>query len=192
VLGCGATPNEPAPAQAARAVGYADIADVVYRQGATDEGLLTLLNAPERRDAAGSPAITAPPDHAVLSQKTAFIYEVGPSARREPKRRSRLSTFGSEVVDALTWEREAFAHGAPMNGDAFFVSFEAADRSHPLRVFTQDSFYAPTPPEWQTLVSAGGTLTLSVTHAIFDQGRLTEDGGPFVGEPLVVSVTAAP
>jgi hypothetical protein len=158
-----------------------DIADVIYRPGATDEGILTLLNADLVSEPSSEPVVTAPAEAAHLTSLTTFEYRSGATAfRRGPRRRARAWS----LADCFVLERSAFAHGAPMNGDAFFVAFSSSRTPKLLRVFTQDKSYVPTDDEWQRLSGAGETIMLTVTRAIFEQGRITSDGGPFVGKPL--------
>jgi hypothetical protein len=166
-------------------VDRSDIADVIYRPGATDEGILTLLNARPVSDVAAAPVVTAPAPSARLTTPTTFEYRSGTaSLLRAPSRRAwRLS-------DWFVLERSAFAHGAPMNGDAFFVAFATSREPKLLRVFTQERTYVPTDDEWQLLAGAGETISLTVTRGTFEQGRLTADGGPFVGQALHFSVGA--
>jgi hypothetical protein len=71
-----------------------------------------------------------------------------------------------------------------MNGDAFFLVFATRDDPTLLRVFTRDTLYAPSVPAWESLADAPGTVTLSVTRATFEEGRLAADGGPFVSQPV--------
>lgn len=179
----GPEPSSPA----ATLVDRADIADIVYRPGATDEGVLTLLNARPVSEPSAEPVVTAPAEAANLTTLTSFEYRAGTTAlRRERARRARAWSLG----DFFALERSAFAHGAPMNGDAFLLAFSTSRAPKLLRVFTQDKSYAPTDDEWQRLATAGETITLTVTRGIFEQGRLTADGGPFVGKPLHFSASA--
>src|SRR6185295_6993731 len=94
------------------------------------------------------------------------------------------------VENWLTLEGTAYAHGAAMNGDAFLLVFSTKSRGKLLRVFTQARAYAPTVAEWQRLVDAHEVVTLTVTRATFEEGRLTADGGPFVGKPLQFSIVS--
>jgi len=162
-----------------------DISDVIYRPGTTDEGILTLLDAHPVSEPASEPVVTTPAEGTHLTELTTFEYRASATALRRV-RAPRAHAWS--LPDFLTLERTAFAHGAPMNGDAFFVVFSTSRAPKLLRVFTQDKSYVPTDDEWQRLASAGETITLTLTRAIFEQGRLTSDGGPFVGKPLHFSV----
>lgn len=176
-------PRDSVPAPAPAGVSRADIVDVIYEQGTNDEGVLTLLGAPVVGDPSAEPVVTAPLEHAALSTPETFTYHVGASARHV---RPRPSHHGWPAW--LTLEHSAFAHGIPMNGDAFLLVFSTPGDSKVLRVFTQDRSYVPSTDEWQRLSGESGPFTLTITHAIFEQGRLTEDGGPFVGQALHFSV----
>lgn len=181
---CSSDTSEPA-ASGATLVDRADIADVIYRTGATDEGLLTLLNARPVSEPSAEPVVTAPAEAAHLTTLTSFEYRAGATALRRVRRARAWS-----LADFFALERSAFAHGAPMNGDAFLLAFSTRRAPKLLRVFTQDKSYAPTDDEWQRLAAAGETITLTLTRASFEQGRLTADGGPFIGKPLHFSASA--
>ena len=181
---CSSNAAEPETADTT-VVERSDIADVIYRTGATDEGILTLLNARRVSEPSAEPVVTTPAEAAHLTSPTTFEYRAGATAlRRAPARRARSWS----LVDFFALERSALAHGAPMNGDAFFVAFSSSRTPKLLRVFTQDKSYVPTDDEWQRLAGAGETITLTLTRAIFEQGRITSDGGPFVGKPLRFTV----
>lgn len=182
-----AAPSGDTPAPAATAVTRADIVDVIYESGTTDEGVLTLLGAPTLSEPTAAAVVIAPADQSALSGPVTFSYRLGASAARE-RGRSRERRFA--WPEWLTLERSAYAHGAPMNGDAFLLVFSSATEPKLLRVFTQERTYEPTAGEWQRLTQASGSVSLAVTHAIFEQGRLTQDGGPFAGTPVHFTVVA--
>jgi hypothetical protein len=173
--------SDATPASAPSSVSRAEIVDVIYEQGTNDEGVLTLLGAPAVSESSAEPVVTEPLDQAVLSAPETFAYRVGASARRE---RERRGPERRALPDWLTLERSAFAHGTPMNGDAFLLVFSTPSDPKVLRVFTQARSYVPSADEWRRLVEQSGFVTLTITHAIFEQGRLTEDGGPFVGQSV--------
>ncbi len=177
---------EPQPETAAPAtIGYDDIVDVIYRPGATDEGVLTLLNARTVKLASSEPVVTVPADASQLTTPATFTYLVGATALRALRPRAE---HARALPAWLVLERSAFAHGAPMNGDAFFLVFSTSHEPKLLRVFTQDKTYVPTDDEWQRLAAAGAPITLTLTRGIYEQGRLTSDGGPFVGKPVHFTV----
>lgn len=173
--------THPGPSNAA------DVADVIYEPGTTDEGVLTLLDALPVSDPRNEPVVIAPSDQATLAERTVFTLAVGPSASRGHARpAARIRWIG----DFLTLEGVAHAHGASMNGDAFLLVFSTKTHGKLLRVFTQERAYAPTVSEWQRLADAHEVVTLTVTRATFEAGRLTEDGGPFVGKPLRFTIAS--
>lgn len=167
-----------------------DIADVVYLGAATDEGVALLLSASTKPSPA--PSFTAPEPGTVLEAATAFSYRAGETARLElsPARRatSQARRFTNELAQLLGQERAAFAHGAPMNGPGYLLTFASADNPKVLRVFTDQASYVPSDTEWQTLVDAADDLTVTVRLAIFDEGRLAAGGGPFESAPLSFSI----
>ena len=76
-----------------------------------------------------------------------------------------------------------------MNGEGFLLAFSTADNPKLLRVFTQEEKYITTEDEWWTLATATSEVTLLVTRGVYDEGRLTADGGPFVGAPLYLAIS---
>jgi hypothetical protein len=163
-----------------------DISNVVYGTGTNDEGLLLLLDSPVVDSAVAEPVISDPPDQAVLRERSVFSYRArATSERARPARASTgRSVWRTWLDDLLVLERSAHAHGTPMNGDAYFLVFATRDDPALLRVFTRDTLYAPPVPAWESLADAQGTVTLSVTRATFEEGRLAADGGPFVSQPV--------
>ena len=187
LLGCGSSPEQGSAPSARTAVTAADIADVIYRPGTSDEGLLTLLNARTEDDARDAPAVTAPANHAVVNGPTEVVFSVGaPLTRRAPPIERAPVRFDPWSL----LEGTAHAHGPIMNGEAFFLAFESAGGKPLLRVFLQDRSYVPSGSEWRLLTGFTGPASIRLTRAVFEQGRLTEDGGPFAAPP--VEVTLAP
>src|SRR6188768_1731698 len=122
LLGCGSTPEQAPATNARTVVTAADIADVIYRPGTSDEGLLTLLNAPMEDDAHAAPTVAAPANHAVVSGPTEVVFSVGaPLTRRAPPSERAAFRFDPWSL----FEGTAYAHGPIMNGEAFFLAFES-------------------------------------------------------------------
>lgn len=71
-----------------------------------------------------------------------------------------------------------------MNGPAFLLTFSTPSNSKILRVFTQETSYSPADAEWQRLLATGSEIKLTVTLAIFDEGLIVPQGGPFVSAPV--------
>ncbi|HEY3494421.1 MAG TPA: hypothetical protein VGK73_07040 [Polyangiaceae bacterium] len=161
-----------------------DIEDVVYLGDTNDEGLEVLLG--EALKAGPAPVVTAPEEAAVLEAKTTFTYEKGTTARLERVRtnaRGRSFSF----ADLFAAERVAHAHGEPMNGDAYLLTFASAGDPELLRVFTDETSYEPEDDAWSLLAEAG-ELTLTVRMGTFEEGRLTSGGGPVESAPLHFSI----
>ncbi len=179
--------TEPAP-HAAHS--QHDISDVVYGTGTNDEGLLVLLDAPVVGSVADGPVILEPPDQAALKERTVFSFRAQATAARSPVPRAnaRRSRFFSWLEDQLVLERSAHAHGDPMNGDAYLLTFSTHSQPRLLRVFTRETLFAPTVEQWQTLAAGSDPITLSLTRASFEEGRLAEGGGPFVSKPVHFSI----
>lgn len=159
-----------------------------YGPGATDEGLLTLLDARPVDSALDVPIVTAPADRSALSAPITFDFR--PSAAAMRSRRPGVAQRRPiiDLSDLFTLERTAFAHGAPMNGEAFLLVFSTSREPHWLRVFLQGRSYVPSDAEWGRLAGAHESLSLTVTRAVFEEGRLTPDGGPFVGQPIQFTI----
>jgi hypothetical protein len=164
-----------------------DLGDVLYEPGTNDEGLLVLLDAAPVNDAAREPMLTSPLDGAVLAQHVLVSFDAGAASlfRRRPSPR-KAPNF---MLDLLTLERTAHAHGAPMNGDAYLIAFSADDGRALLRVFTHDTSFAVSGTPWQKLTATTRPVTLQVTRGTFEEGRLTADGGPYVSQPVYFTVT---
>jgi hypothetical protein len=167
-----------------------DLEGVVYVGGANDEGLRLLLDT--RVKASPVPVFTAPEAGTTLEAPTTFSYHAGEGAELEllprgaPSRSSR--SFARELTQLIGRERSACAHGAPMNGPGYLLTFASADDPKVLRVFTDQATYLPDEAEWQVLVAAADELTVSVRLAVFDEGRLGSGGGPFESAPLAFSI----
>lgn len=160
-----------------------DVSDAVYVGEANDEGLVALLAAKPVEKPSSTPVITAPMEGEQLRGPAEFSYRIGAMSLLRPRqRRSRFAT--RPLRDLFGGERVAHAHGAAMNGPAFLLTFSTADNDKLLRVFTQETSYVPPDTEWQRLVAAGTEVTLTVTVAIFDEGLIVRDGGPFVSAPV--------
>ncbi len=80
--------------------------------------------------------------------------------------------------------REAHAHGAPVNGRAYLLTFMTASNAKLLRVFTTELQYLPDTAAWETLSGSVDAVGVTITNAIFEQNRVAQGGGPFVGPAL--------
>lgn len=131
---------------------------VIYEGGASDEALLELLAATPVEDATQAAAFTAPAEGTALDPAT---------------------------VPTFTWEVGAVPrHGDPVNGRAYLLVFATASDAELLRVFTTELSYTPDANAWSTVTGAGAAVTVTITSAIFEQNRVTQGGGPWVGPPL--------
>jgi hypothetical protein len=160
-----------------------DLTGVVYLGATNDEGLEVLLGT--RLSAASVPRITAPADGATLEETGTFTFEPGATARFE---RSKPARFGFAIGELFGPERLAHAHGDPMNGEAYLLTFSTPADPHLLRVFTDLRIYEPDEAAWDTLAAAGA-VTLSVRMGVFEEGRLSNGAGPFESAPLHFSIS---
>jgi hypothetical protein len=161
---------------------------VSYGPGATDEGLLTLLGARPVASTLDMPIVTAPVDRAALSAPITFAFRPSAAALHRRPSRSEVRRPAFELGDLFVLERSAYAHGAPMNGEAFLLVFSTELEPRWLRVFLQGRSFTPSDAEWARLAGAHEPLSLVVTRAVFEEGRLTADGGPFVGPAIEFTI----
>lgn len=157
-----------------------DLSDVVFAGGANDEALGELLAA---KAVAGSGAVLdLPAEGTQLSAKTAptFTWHTEDQARVGPGLR--------RWVDRWFGIAPAYAHGDAVNGLAYFLVVSTPDQPKLLRVFTTQTSYQPGPAAWAKLAAASGPLTAVVATARFDTGKITSDGGPFLGKPAHFTV----
>jgi hypothetical protein len=186
----GACSSDADPSNGPEGPNDIDWEGVVYVGGANDEGLRLLLDAPLK--ASPVPLFTSPEAGTTLEAPTTFSYHAGEEAELKLLPRGATpqssSSFARELAQLVGRERRAFAHGAPMNGPGYLLTFASVDDPKVLRVFTDQTTYLPDEAEWQALVAATDDLTVSVRLAVFDEGRLASGGGPFESAPLAFSI----
>ncbi len=163
-----------------------DLAGVIYAGAATDEALSALLLATPKTDAAQAVVVDTPATGATLPKDVPPTIEwhvKGSSASREVSPGAR---FVGAAAALASWfgPREAFAHGAPVNGRAYLLSFSTPKTPDLVRVFTTELAYTFDAASWTKLALAGEPITLVVTNAIFEDNRVAQDGGPFAGEAV--------
>jgi hypothetical protein len=164
-----------------------DIEGVVYLGQTNDEGLEVLLGATV--SSASTPRVALPEDGAVLTEPATFTVEAGTTARLEPVLQS-VPRPRFALGELFGPERLAHAHGVPMNGEAYLLTFSSAEEPHLLRVFTDIRSYEPDDSEWTTLAAAG-SVTLSVRMGVFEEGRLPGGAGPFESAPIHFSISSS-
>lgn len=165
--------------------GADDLSDVLYEGGATDEGLVDLLARTPIDGSAEAANILEPSAGAALpSAPATFSWAVGATARVphgfEPRRsaprpRTRLG------LRTLLGPGVAYAHGAPINGRAYFLVLSTPGKAKLVRVFTMNLSFTPSASVWERVLGSGEPVTASVLSAIFENNRVAQDGGPFVG-----------
>ena len=166
--------------------------DAIYEGTATDEALLALLDLPEKPTSAqlGFVEPTAAAKVSVASaptfkwtyvQKTASLWHAPPTPRSAPALH--------ELRRLIALEHVAHAHGAPVYGVAYLLTFEGPDKAQLARVFTTRTLYTPTGAAWDKLKTARGKVTVRLTAATFDNNAIIAGGGPFTGTPLEVEFT---
>jgi hypothetical protein len=167
-----------------------DIEGVIYGGGASDEALSAMLILETKADGAQGVVVDAPAAGATLPKDvppTISWHVGGASVRREVLQEKRSAS----VVDRLGgWfgPREASAHGAPVNGRAYLLVFSTPSNPEVVRVFTTELEYTFDAASWTKIALENAPVTLAITNAIFEENRVAQDGGPFVGEPVTFSV----
>lgn len=177
-------------------------AEVIYEAGATDEALDALLAETAQDVPAEAAHLTWPVDGEMLlpDDPLSFWFErfeeearigVPPSPTRHASRGFELDfgvssrTLSPFVVPALfALPNEAFAHGTPINGRAYYLVASTKDRPNLLRVFTMDETFEPDEAAKSILTGARAPITVVVTNAVFEDNRVIE--GPFEGIPITV------
>ena len=158
----------------------ANLADVNFEEGASDEALEALLAKPV--DAKKSVPVTVPAAKQVFAKSPVplFTWEEAKTAALPMKKPGSPSRF-------FVFEREAWAHGTPMNGAGYFLVFKSSS-GNLARVFTGTKSYLPTADVWAKLVPAKD-VTLTITAGVFEDNALVAGSGPFVSATIPFTVT---
>jgi len=186
--------------------GIPALADVVYEGGTTDEALQALLDAMPTSPPQLVANFTAPTNGAVVPSSPApqFTWAVGAKATFDSPRhfidpmnvdtapRFAKSTspgvVGVILSGLLSGVPEAYAHGTPTSGPAYYVLFTTSKNDKLLRVFTPNLTYTPDATALAKLKGAGEAIHAIVTYAEFDQNRIAQDGGPYKGSEIVFTL----
>lgn len=179
----GGTENPPATNEP-------DLTGVIYAGAATDEALEALLLAAPKTDPAQAAAVDTPAAGATLPKDVPPTIEwhvSGSSAAREPSAGERIAR-AAKAIGSFFGPREAWAHGAPVNGRAYLLVFSTPKSPELVRVFTTELSYTFDAANWTKLALTGEPVTLVVTNAIFEDNRVAQDGGPFTGNAVTFSI----
>lgn len=102
------------------------------------------------------------------------------------------ATLAADTPQTFSWHADPadFAEGgAP--GDLLMTHllvFSSASHSNLLQVFTTLSEYTPDAVAWKKLTDAGEPITVDLTTGTFVGADLPEDGGPFIGQSLTLTI----
>ena len=186
--------------QGGQGTGGDPYADVTFEAGATDEALDALLAATATTDNYLDAAfILTPQDGTTLELESPlkFTWQVGPpqtGAREIVPLDIRLGrtvrhvpSFLSELEAILGPEREAHAHGDPVNGPAFLLRVRDARGVDVHRAFTTAFEHTPSRDVWTTLSNAEQPLAACIVSAVFEENRVAPDGGPYEGPWIALS-----
>lgn len=134
--------------------------DVIYEGAAQHDALEELLAATPVEDAAQGATFDQPADGAALDPAAPLTF---------------------------TWTAGAVPrHGDPVNGPAYLLVFATDSEPALLRVFTTEETYTPDADAWATVTGAGAPVTVTVTTALFEQNRVAQGGGPWIGPPITL------
>ena len=167
-----------------------DLGYVVYVGQVTADALSRLVGLPAQDVASRRLVIDAPTAGAELSAQTPVAFVFGPiTAQQRPTgprqparwRFGRVGRALAELGALLGPIRPAAAHTPPFNGTGTFLVVTDATGARRLQVFTDQPSFQSTTTGWATLADARQPLTLVITWAEFDEGRILDGGGPFVG-----------
>lgn len=183
------------------------LADVLYESGAVDEGLESLLAAAPTEDETRAARFLWPSNGEILSSDTVPLqiwWDLGTMAAasepavQDPAPRHRFLlgapaaprrevSFGERALELLLGGvDEAHAHGTPMSGSGFFLTFATPSNPKLLRVFTKNMGYEPDETKRTLLTSQTEEITIELVTAEFDQNRIAQDGGPFRTKPITI------
>jgi hypothetical protein len=184
LAGCGASPPPSSPGNVAVQSydgGGPDLADVVYAAAASDDALRRLLATPAQTVAGWGLVINSPSGGAMLPADAPMTFAYAPMTACRRGDHGRLRRVLTELAAMLGPERSAYAHGPPFNGTGTLLVVTDATGERRLRVFTGDSSFTPSADQWTALAASRQPLTLTLTWADFDDNRIPDGYGPFVG-----------
>jgi hypothetical protein len=197
-----------------------DIGDVVLEGAVTDETFVALESALDQGapvdDVAQGGVLDAPLDGAELPRAPAalFRWHFGATAGRAPAAAAgrlaarqapspsgwglsparealvAIEVFAAPLRELIGPIRSARAHGTAYTGTATYLRFSVDSDPKLVEVFTSNTSYTPAPDLWEKLTGAGKPITLSLVSAVFEENRVAQDGGPFAGS--TVTLTVAP
>lgn len=161
--------------------------DAIYAGSATDEGLAAFDAATPAADAAKAPSLTAPTAGAKVPAATpfAFTWKASPTASLAPRLTPRAAPHydGASPFGAM---REAHAHGTPMNGKAYLLTFRS-NGATVARVFTTNTTFTPDEATWTKLKDAKSIEAVLAT-AQYDQNNIVQGSGPFVAPGVAFTI----
>lgn len=154
-----------------------DISDVLYEGGTNDEALKALVAS--QAQSTVSLAFTAPVEAQKVPKGTpfAFAWSELKQASLSPTRRQR--SWSDRALELL--EGTAWAHGEPVNGPGFLVTFSTATKPKLVRLFTTKMTFTPIEVVWSKLASVNEPIQIRVRAAFFEESRIATGGGPFQG-----------
>lgn len=197
-----------------------DIGDVILEGSVTDETYVAFESAleqgPPESDPSQAAMLDQPADGAALPRSPAptFTWHFGAAASRSdgppaghrtarapaapawiglspaPATVTSLDRLTAPLRDLLGPLRSAHAHGDPYSGTATYLRFSIDAAPTLIEGFTSKTSYTPSAASWEKLTGAGAPITLTLVSAVFEQNRVSQDGGPFAGS--AVTFTIAP
>lgn len=160
---------------------------VVYEGGTNDEALDKLLGATPKSDPTKRPELVLPTRGARVPAAPipTFTWKASATGFHAPAGRARSKFAASSPFGPL---RQAKAHGTPVNGKAYLVTFAAPGQPKLIEVFTTKTTYQPDEATWTNMKNVRGDISITVTVGTFDNNNLVQDGGPFASDSVPFTV----
>jgi hypothetical protein len=177
----------------------AEFRDVIFQGGATDEAAYTLLHITPVSDPQSDATFTYPVDGTVVAAGAAptFTWQSALATMERTSERRLGVVFIASPHEETTYVsrfelalgvRAAYAHGTPMSGPGYFITFATAMNPKLLRVFTGNTSYAPDATAFGRLRSAGDVIHAQILSAVFIENRIALSSGPYQGPSIGFTV----
>jgi hypothetical protein len=130
------------------------------------------------------------------SLDSAWAAEVAPlrplpgaaSYRSSTATTSAVAIVAGPLLQLFGPPRRAAAHGTPFSGVGTYVVFSVDGNPKLLRALTGDVQFQPQQAAWDEMAATGKPITVTLVSAIFEQNRVVQEGGPFVGSSITVTI----
>ena len=186
---CGSDGPAPSGETPATSSAKATASGVLLTGGTNEAALSLILDATAVSDAKKGANVSWPDTDETLPASKPFLFWWRPATAsidglppptkdRTPRRHP--FAFGPE--------RSAWAQASPLSGRVYLAVFSTAANPKLLRIFTTEMSYQPDTAAWKTLCDAQAPITLTVTTAVYDQGRLVPGKEPTSGDAVTFTI----